>query len=174
MLIMVVPNSLEIIVKEFLLVSTTNLSHFGYYVASCYVRLVFSKDATPVCITISCHILIDTLFNILLIMSDVFFLLDQALPFFLFLFLFPLIFKLLHFLLLQFFFLLALYLVNAVLLFLLGIFWTVDPLDTRLSLVILVHERHYFIEFGLVLSFLLSIPILSLYIIFCLHISNFD
>jgi hypothetical protein len=63
---------------------------------------------------------------------------------------------------------------------LLCIFWRVDPLNMRLSLVILVHQWLNFIKFCFLLSFLFGIAILRfnigiwLLLIFCLNISNFN
>lgn len=169
---MVVPNSLEKVIKEFLLIDAANLSHFGHYVASCQVCLVLGKDAPAVGVTVRLNVLVHALFDVLLIVSQVFLLLDEALLLLFLLLFLSLLIELGHLLFLDFLFIFELNFVNAVLLLLLCVFWTVDPLNMSLRLVILVHQGHDFVEFGLVLSFLLGIAGLSLDLS-CLNIGNF-
>lgn len=172
--IMAVPNTLEIVVQEFLLVNATNFSHLGNDVTSGNICSVLLEDTSAVLGTEWLDVFINGLFDILLIVSDIFLLLDEALPMLLVFFLFSLLFQLFHLLFLDLLIGLFLDFAHAVIFLLLGVFGTVDPLNMFLSLVILAHKVHDFIKFGLVLSFLFGITSLSLKIVICLNVSNFD
>lgn len=170
--VVVVPNSLEKVIKEFLLIDAANLSHLAHDVAGCQVCLVLGQDTPAVGVTVRLDILVHALFDVLLIVSQVFLLLDEALPPLLLLLFFTLFFKLCHLLFLFFLLSFLLDFINFFLLLLLRVLWTVDPLNMSLRLIVLVHQGHDLIEFGLVLSFLLGIAFLSLDLS-CLNISNF-
>lgn len=173
---MTVPNTSEIIIQEFLLVGAADLSDLGDDVSGSDVGFVFGHDAATIGITVWLSVLGDALFNVLVIVSQVFFLLDETLLLFFLLLFFSLFVELGQFLLLLFFFLLVFDLVLSLLLFLLGILWTVDPLDMGLGLVVLVHEGHDLVELCFILSFLLCFAILSpdLVVFIGLHIGNFN
>lgn len=171
---MVFPNTLEKVIKEFLLVDAANLPNLGHDIAGSQVCLVLSEDASAVLVTVCLEVFTYGIFDVLLIVSHIFLLLKQALPVLLLFLLFSLLIKLLHLLCLFFLFSFLLDCVQFCLIFLLGVFWTVDPLNMGLRLVILVHQGHDFVEFGLVLSFLLGVARLSVNIVACLNISNFN
>ena len=172
---MVVPHALEKVIQEFLLINAANLPDLGHNITGSQVRLVLREDASAVGVTERLDVFAHAILDVFLIVSHIFLLLEQALPLLLLFLLFTLLFELFHLFLLPLLFSFLLDCVQFVLLFLLGVFWTVDPLNMRLGLVILVHQGHDFVEFGLVLSFLLGVASLRLNIgVSCLNVGDFD
>ena len=137
---MTVPNPLEIIIQEFLLVGATDLSDLGDDITSSNISFVFCHDTATILITVSLGIFGYTFFDVLVIVSEVFFLLNKALLFLLLLFFLSLFVKLCEFFLFFFFLLLSFNFIFTRLFFLLGVFWAVDPLDMSFGLIVFVHE----------------------------------
>ena len=107
-------------------------------------------------------------------MSEVFFLLNEALQLLLLILFLPLLFKLRQLLFLLFLSLLLLDHSHLVFFFFLGVFWAVHPLNMCLRLIIFVHKGHDFVELSLILSLLLSITFFGFEVVVCLHFSYFD
>ena len=136
---MVVPDRSKVLIQILLLLDSSEFADFAQDVAGSDIRFVFAQNASAVSFTEGSYILSNGILDVFFIVSQVFFLLDQAQLFLLFillggdlLLLFPL---LLPFLL----FLLSLLFVDLNLFFLICIFRAVDPFNMRLRLIILIH-----------------------------------
>lgn len=168
------PYSGKMLIHKLLLFDTSELAHFAQDVTGRNVSLVLGENSATIGLAEGCHILIDSLLNVFLIMSEILFLLYET-ELLLLLLLFQSLFILFFlFLLLDLFLLFLLYLVFFLLFFLLHVFRTVYPLDVSLCLIILVHECHNFIELCLILPFLLCVSFLSTDAILCLDLCDLD
>ena len=85
-----IPNSVEMFIKEIRLFHTFDFSDPAEYITSGYVSFVFGKYTTTIGFTEGCYILIYTLLDILLLVPNFFFLLNETEFLLLFLFFLPL------------------------------------------------------------------------------------
>jgi len=157
-----VPNCCEMLIQKLRLLDSSQLVHSAEDVTGCDVGLVFLENTSTICFTEWRNIFFDGFDNVFLVVANIFFLLYEAeFPLFVFLVL-PLCLLLITLFGSLFLGLLLLIFMFFSWFLLLGVFRAVDPLDVRFSLIILIHEGHYFVEFGLILSFLFWIGIFSL------------
>lgn len=160
--VVIIPDFLEMLLQKLILLHASDLGHLAEDVAGGDVCFVLGEDATAIGFTEGSHVLANCLSDVLFVVSHFFFLLDQAELFLSFFLLGSGLGLLLEFFLVRLLFFFSLLLVNFLLFFLLSVLWAVHPFDMCLSLVVLVHECHYFVEFRFVLTLLLGITILSI------------